>query len=239
MTLYLIGTGIGEKGISLEGIETAKKCDEVYLEDYTLEKEEDLSKLLGKKVTVLKREDVEQKPEETFLKKGKDIALLVGGDPMAATTHIDIINRAKELRIKTKVIHASSIISSVGETGLSIYKFGKTASIPKPQPNFNPESFYDIYLQNEKIEAHTLFLLDIGMKIKEGFEILLSISKKRDKKITENTKALAVARLGESNQAIKYNSIKNLMKENYGKGAQCVIIPSKLNFIEEEFLNKL
>ena len=34
--LYLIGLGLNEKGISLEGLEVIKKCRKVYLEEYTV-----------------------------------------------------------------------------------------------------------------------------------------------------------------------------------------------------------
>ncbi|KKM86908.1 hypothetical protein LCGC14_1274180 [marine sediment metagenome] len=45
--LYLIGLGLNEKGISLEGLEAVKKCEKVYLESYTAEipySKEDLEK---------------------------------------------------------------------------------------------------------------------------------------------------------------------------------------------------
>ena len=36
MTLYLIGLGLNdEKDISVKGLEIIRKCDSVYLEDYT------------------------------------------------------------------------------------------------------------------------------------------------------------------------------------------------------------
>ena len=35
--LYLIGLGLNERGISLEGIEAIRKCKEIYLENYTIE----------------------------------------------------------------------------------------------------------------------------------------------------------------------------------------------------------
>ena len=35
--LYLIGLGLNEKSISLEGLEAVKKCKKVYLEGYTVD----------------------------------------------------------------------------------------------------------------------------------------------------------------------------------------------------------
>jgi diphthine synthase len=51
--LYLIGLGLNEKGISLEGLESVKKCTKVYLEGYTVDFPygiELLEKILGKKI---------------------------------------------------------------------------------------------------------------------------------------------------------------------------------------------
>ena len=35
--LYIIGLGLNEKSISLEGIEAIEKCEKIYLESYTVE----------------------------------------------------------------------------------------------------------------------------------------------------------------------------------------------------------
>ena len=36
MVFYIIGLGLGdEKDISVKGLETIKKCDKIYLENYT------------------------------------------------------------------------------------------------------------------------------------------------------------------------------------------------------------
>jgi len=46
--LYLVGLGLNEKSISLEGIEACKKADEVLLEGYTVDfpyKKEEIEKL--------------------------------------------------------------------------------------------------------------------------------------------------------------------------------------------------
>ena len=52
--------------------------------------------------------------------RDKNIALLVAGDPFAATTHTDLILRAKQMNIKTRVIHNASIFNAIGCCGLQL-----------------------------------------------------------------------------------------------------------------------
>ena len=114
MTLHLIGIGLhDEKDITLRGLETVKRCSEVYLEDYTavlqcpLKKLEDL---YGKKVILANRELVEKKADKILEKASvSDVAFLVVGDPMGATTHIDLILRAKSKGIAVSMAHNASM----------------------------------------------------------------------------------------------------------------------------------
>ena len=87
------------------------------------------------------------------------------GDPFGATTHHDLMLRAKEKGIETKAIHNASILNAVGACGLSLYKFGETVSIPFWQDEWKPESFYDRIVSNRKNGLHTLCLLDIKVKL--------------------------------------------------------------------------
>ena len=86
------------------------------------------------------------------------------GDPFGATTHHDLMLRAKEKGIETKAIHNASILNAVGACGLSLYKFGETVSIPFWQDEWKPESFYDRIVSNRKNGLHTLCLLDIKVR---------------------------------------------------------------------------
>jgi len=64
---------------------------------------------------------VEQKADEILDNANKDdIVLLVVGDPFGATTHADILLRAKDLNINTKVIHNASILNAIGCCGLQV-----------------------------------------------------------------------------------------------------------------------
>jgi len=248
MTLYLIGLGLwDEKDISVKGLEIVKKCDLVYLENYTSVMKgttpEKLEKLFGKKIKVLGRKEVEQDKEFLKQAKTKEVALLIGGDPTLATTHIEIILEAKKKGVKTKVIHASSIQSAIAESGLFIYKFGRSCSIPFPQKGFAPESFYATIVGNKKQDSHTLVFLDLKpeenrfMTINEGLKILIEIGEKHKKEINEDTIAVGFARIGSDDQVIKAGKIKDLMKFDFGGPMHVLVFPGRPHFMEEEALN--
>lgn len=88
-----------------------------------------------------------------------DVALLVVGDPFGATTHTDVIIRAKEMNIKYQVIHNASIMNAIGCCGLQLYNFGETISIPYWSDTWQPDSFYDKIKINRDNGFHTLCLL--------------------------------------------------------------------------------
>ncbi len=98
----------------------------------------------------------------------QDVALLVVGDPFGATTHTDILLRARALGITTRVIHNASIMNAVGACGLQLYNFGQTVSLVFFTDTWRPDSFYDRVRENADLGMHTLILLDI--KVKEQSE---------------------------------------------------------------------
>ncbi|GAG16247.1 unnamed protein product, partial [marine sediment metagenome] len=177
----------------------------------------------------------------------KDIALLVPGDPMVATTHLAIILKAEELGIKTKIIHSSSIYSAIAEVGLQIYKFGRTASLPFSEPGYFPTTPYHILKENLNLGLHTLFLLDVKAKegrfmtVPEAIESLWQIGKKVEGKkriFTAKTPCLGIARLGSLNPKIKFGKAADLLKINFGKPPHSLIVPGKLHFLETEALER-
>lgn len=165
--LYLIGLGLGDvTDITVKGLETVRKCDKIFLEAYTsllLNSElETLEKYYDKQITIADREMVESE-SELILEPAQtqDVAFLVVGDPLGATTHTDIILRAVERGIDYRVIHNASIMNAVASTGLQLYHFGDTVSICFWKENWRPTSFVDKILQNLRNGLHVLCLLDI------------------------------------------------------------------------------
>jgi diphthine synthase len=241
--LYLIGLGIwDEKDLSLKGVEACRRSSQVYAELYTARwggSLKNLEKLIGKKIKLLERSDLEENSSQLVQKaKSRDIAVLFPGDPLSATTHLSLISEAKESKISVKIIHSSSIFTAVAECGLSLYNFGKAVSIPIPQKNFQPSSFADSILENRKSGLHTLILLDISMPVAQGVDILLGLEKSSKKKIISDQKAVAISRLGSDKQKIIYRSAGELLTTGLDPPA-VLIIPGKMHFTEKEFLESL
>ena len=84
--------------------------------------------------------------------------------PHRATTHTDLVLRARQLSIKIASIPNASILSAIGATGLQLYNFGQTISMVFFTDSWKPASFYDRIRENRNIGLHTLVLLDIKVK---------------------------------------------------------------------------
>lgn len=167
--LYLVGLGLGDaKDITVKGLEIVKKVGKVFLENYTsiltCDKEE-LEQFYGRTLVVVDRDMMEQGDKEILdAAEDDDAAVLVVGDPLNATTHIDLLLRAANRNIPYQVIHNASIINAVACCGLQIYNFGETVSIPFWTDTWMPESYYDKIVRNRDNNLHTLCLLDIKVK---------------------------------------------------------------------------
>jgi diphthine synthase len=234
--LYLIGLGLNEKGITLEGIETIKKCSKVYLESYTVDFPYGIKKLeenIENEIEKLDRGAVESEKLISEAKK-EDICLLVYGSPLFATTHISLILDAIKAKIKYKVIYSASVNDSVAETGLQIYKFGKISSMPAWQKNYEPGSFLDFVIQNNSINAHSLILIDIGLSFQNAMNQLQKVCDSRNFNID---KLIVCSRLGTDKLKIYYGTIDKLKKKKLDSPF-CVIIPSEMHFIEKQSIER-
>ncbi|MEM2947933.1 MAG: diphthine synthase [Candidatus Anstonellales archaeon] len=237
--LALVGLGINFDP-TLNGIETAKECDEVFLEKYTsplpIDVEKKLEKITGKKINIIDREEVES---ESLIKKAerKKICLFVVGDPLVATTHTSLLTECRKRKIETRVIHNSSILTAVGRTGLQLYKFGRTVTIAKWSENYKPTSPLLLIEKNLSIDLHTLVLLDVQpepMDAKEGIKQLLEMEKIENKKIIKEI--VVLSRLGFEDEKITYGNVEKLLKTDLGKPPFSLVVPAKLHDSEEEYL---
>ena len=114
----------------------AKSCSKRYLEGYTAVLPKDQEDLLEVEVGAWERlmrpsvEDPENLLEEA---REKSVALLVVGDPMQATTHIDLEARCMEGDVSFEVVPGMSATSlAVSLSGLQSYKFGRQVTLPYP-----------------------------------------------------------------------------------------------------------
>jgi len=238
--LYIIGLGLNVDGISAYGLEVVQRCKKVYLENYTVDFPYKFGELVdvfhGKKIIEADREFVEGLGIVDEARK-MDVALLVYGSPLTATTHIALIQEAKRLGVKYKIIYNASILDAVAETGLQLYKFGKIASMPTwdSKKKFTPDSFMEVVKQNQSIDAHSLILIDIGLELEDA---LKQLEKAVNKHKINLDKIVVCSRLGAGRSKIIYaetwalQDIKNLEKP------YCIIIPGKLHFLEKEVLEE-
>lgn len=243
--LILIGMGLwDEKDISIKGLQLAKEADEVFIEFYTsrligtsLKK---IEEMLGREIHVLKRSDLEENSRIIIERAAeKDIAILIPGDPLIATTHSAIKLEAANLGVKVRVVHNASIITAVcGLTGLQNYRFGKSASVSYPHGKISRATL-DVIRDNLSINAHTLLFLDLSpkpMKINQAIEILENAD---EDGILEDCFAVGVARAGSENPFVKCGKLKALKKVDFGKPLHTLVILSKkIHITEYEFLRR-
>jgi diphthine synthase len=114
--LSFIGLGLhDETDMSLKALDEAKGCDLLYAEFYTSAhmgmRIERIEGLVGKKVRVLKREDVEEGDLLIDESRAHKVGFLVPGDPMMATTHVELRMRAEKEGIPTRLIHGASSVA--------------------------------------------------------------------------------------------------------------------------------
>lgn len=250
--LSFVGLGLyDEKDLSLKALESIKESDYVFAEFYTsllsgstIEK---LEEICGKKIIVLNREETEN--GTIFLSKAKTnkVSLLIGGDALTATTHVDLRIRAIQQGINTQVIHGSSVVTAVpGLLGLQHYKFGRITTLVTPEKQYFPMSPYDVIRENKKQGLHSLVLLDIKadenkfMTAEQGIDLLRKMEEKKQKHIlTDQTIICVVARAGSKNPLVKAGTISQLKNQDFGLPLHTLVVPGSLHFMEIEALKYL
>lgn len=237
MALTIIGTGVAFD-LTLSGIEALKSCGEAFIETYTnpieAQRITELERTVGKKIQLLPRDAVEG-PFLADKAKSADICILASGDPLTATTHITLVMEARRKGVPVRVIPNSSIYSvAPAKAGLQIYRFGKTATLVNPRPNYRPTSSLEIVRENLSRNLHTLVLLDTEpspMEAKAALEMLSSLEGAKS--------AVVLSRLGHDDEKISYGKIGELKKSDLGRPPFTVIVPATLHPVEQEYLEML
>ncbi len=164
--LILIGMGPGTvASMTTEAISAAKFADYRHYEAYTaLWPDEELAKLelLVGPIEKVMRPEIENPDEILSLAKEHVVAVLVVGDPLQATTHVDLQLQASERGIDCEVVHGISITTLVtGAIGLSNYKFGRQTTLTYPYSGWIATSPLEVIAVNRGMGLHTLALLDL------------------------------------------------------------------------------
>mmetsp|Transcript_15076 Transcript_15076/g.19702 ORF Transcript_15076/g.19702 Transcript_15076/m.19702 type:complete len:281 (-) Transcript_15076:119-961(-) len=263
MVLYIVGLGLGdEKDITVRGLEAVKSCSKIFLEAYTSilrVNKERLETFYEKSITIADRHTVESEAEQIYEPAlTEDVALLVVGDPVCATTHTDILIRARDYGCKVELIHNASIMGAAGCCGLQLYNFGHTVSIPFYEENWRPTSFYPKIKYNRLGGMHTLCLLDIKVKepdfdaMMRGRTVFLpprymSVNTcidqllEAEETIGENayskdTLCVGLARLGQPDQCIIAGTMQELREKDFGEPLHSFIVCGETHDLEVEVL---
>eukprot|EP00816_Leptocylindrus_hargravesii_P002777 CAMPEP_0196813388 /NCGR_PEP_ID=MMETSP1362-20130617/36419_1 /TAXON_ID=163516 /ORGANISM="Leptocylindrus danicus, Strain CCMP1856" /LENGTH=270 /DNA_ID=CAMNT_0042189605 /DNA_START=32 /DNA_END=841 /DNA_ORIENTATION=+ len=251
MVLYIIGLGLGdEKDITVRGLDAVKSCDKIFLEAYTSILGVDKTKLeafYGKSICIADRNTVESEAEQIYQPaKSENVALLVVGDPVCATTHTDIMIRARDFGVQVELIHNASIMGAAGCCGLQLYNFGHTVSIPFFEENWRPTSFYPKIKYNRAGGMHTLCLLDIKVKepdfnammrgqtkflpprymtVNTCVEQLLEAEETlKEGAYSRRSLCVGMARLGQPDQCIIAGAMEDLLKVDFGEPLHSLVV---------------
>ena len=176
-----------------------------------------------------------------------------------ATTHTDLVLRARSLNIPIETVHNASIISAVGCTGLQLYNFGQSVSMVFFTENWKPASFYDRLKENHSIGLHTLMLLDIKVKeqslvnMARGRKIyepprfmtvaqcasqMLEVEEEKGEGICGGKNlAVGVARVGAKDQEVAAGTLEELSNVDMGEPLHSlVLLGRKTHYLERDFL---
>jgi diphthine synthase len=249
--LHLIGAGLSPKGITIEAIDLCKNSNFVYVDMYTSfisdAKIEFIKEQIGKNVVGLYRQDMEEKASKIVDQAvNNEVCVLVGGDPLMATTHKTIFLEAKKKGVKISISHSGSILNAViGESGLDFYKFGQITTLPNWSEHYKPMSFYNIISNNIKNNLHTILLFDYDWKsgnsvsVKEAIGILKKAESEFGKGIIrDDTFVIIMNNLSQEKESKYYITIEKAEKIDT-KGLTTMVIPASLSEIEKELIGSI
>ena len=247
MALWLIGLGLHDaKDISVKGLERVRAAQHVYAEFYTAilsaTSRDDLEAFLAVKMQVLDRGGVEEGADLLISQaREADVVLLTAGDPLTATTHTDLMVRAKAAHVDVQIIHGASIYSAApGLLGLQHYKFGRTTTLVRPEPGWSPTSPFDAVAENHAAGLHTLVLLDIKadepwfMSASAGIAQLLELAKRTDNEWFGPTSQVGVVARAGGTPLVETGPAGAMAKRDFGPPLHCVVVPGKMHVVEEE-----
>ena len=243
--LVFVGLGLsGTDGMTVKALNALRECDIIYAEFYTSTligtSPQDLEEVIGKKIKVLYRSQVEECDDIIRDAMENRVAFVTAGDTMLATTHVDLRIQAAEAGIPVRVLHGVSIFSGCPTSlGLQPYKFGRTVTLPFLEPNYHPKSPYDHIMENKARGLHTMILLDIRadelryMTAHQAIEWLLEGEKKWGEGLIDDKTLICVAsKVGSPEEKVFAGYPQDLLSKDLGEPLQTLVLPGNLHFME-------
>lgn len=185
MALYIIGAGISSEYITLRALKYLSRASKVYIDTYTSIApgiDEELVQRLTPEAEIVPAARLHlENQSHRIIEEARDanIALLVPGDPLIATTHIALAVEAKKRGVEVVIVPGVSGVQAVIDTiGLQFYRFGKPVTLVYPEDGVKPFSTLRVVAENRSRGLHTLVLLDLrldegrAMTVPEAVELL-------------------------------------------------------------------
>ena len=250
--LWLVGLGPGDLDQMSEAARlAAKAADHRFLEGYTAllppNQLDRLESVIGG-WELRMRSAVEDAAELLELASHSKVALLVVGDPLQATTHVDLQLRCQENGVPCHVLHGISITTIVtGAAGLQSYRFGRQCTFAYPYGDYLPTSPLEIILANRERDLHTLALLDLDptgmgesdqkpMSPAVAIDVLRGMAKKLDVSVEDWVLVLCTDMGTSQSRIIK--GIPAQIAEVEGGRIHCLLIPANLHDVEAAALKR-
>jgi diphthine synthase len=247
--LSFVGLGLAdERGLSERAWEVLGAAVEVFAEEYTAIAPEGTLERVGTRlqrpVQRLDRSQLEsEQPLLEALRRSGRVALIVVGDPFAATTHVALrLAAEREGHTWSYVPNASILTAAAGFLGFMHYRFGRTVSVPFPAPGFAPRSPVDQIAGNRERGLHTLVLLDLapGERRFLAANDALALLRARDPdgaSIPAGTFVAVAARVGRVDAAGWFGRWEELEATEFGPPLHVVVVPApELHFEESAAL---
>jgi len=249
--LWLIGIGPGDLDhITERARRVATECSKRYLEGYTAvlppAEEGRLESVVGPWKRLM-RDSVES--PENLLEEAREsaIALLVVGDPMQATTHIDLEERCAGEGIGFHVIPGLTATAlAVSVSGLQSYRFGRQVTVPFSDGEYLPTSPFEMICRNKEGGMHTLALLDLdptGMGLEqprpmtpgEAVDHLIRMNERSEEfdESVADWNGLLLSDLGTEEERVISGSL-NVLSQIKGGHIHALIIAAKFSGMEAE-----
>ena len=242
--LWFVGLGLDdERGLSTRALEILA-ASEVFAEEYTARPTagtlERLAARLAKPVRLLDRGAVEGEATVLRALEGTpSVALLVAGDPFAATTHVALRLAAVRAGHRWRYLpNASILTAAAGFLGLMAYRFGRPVSLPFPDPRFAPTSPLERIRANRDADLHTLVLLDLGPEPDRflSADAALRLLRERDPEgvvVADTTEVAVAARIGREDAAAWVGPAARLAHGSFGGPMHCLVVPARTLHFEE------
>ena len=258
--LTFVGLGLyDERSVTLAGRDAIRGADRVFAEFYTGRlagaSVADLEASHGVDVEVRDRTGVEEDPDAILeAAETGDAVFLSAGDPMVATTHVDLRLRAAERGLETRVFHGTTAETAAASlSGLQNYRFGKATTLPFPwahgagAPDVAggertgagsvPDSVLETVAANRERGLHTLVYLDI--KAERGEYMTASTAAEQFADAFGADLGVVVARAGSLDPLVAADRIDALAERSFGDPLHLLVIPGDLHHIEADALEAL